>query len=193
MRWSAADLEQAIVEDLARLRLPDPELAAWFRTALSAALGDVTAYQRRQGTALAKRQSELATMQDRLLNAYLAGTVDADIFHAKSAELKTEARKVEENREQLGEVDPLRTEAALAIFDWTQNAAETWVGSNNATRREILDLVCLNRTLSDVNLVTEKRKPFDVFAERLEMQNSRGDWSFTEQKIIFTAEDLRVA
>jgi hypothetical protein len=41
--------------------------------------------------------------------------------------------------------------------------------------REILDLVCLNRAMGDVNLVTQKRKPFDVIAERLKNENSRGD------------------
>ena len=40
-------------------------------------------------------------------------------------------------------------------------------------RREILDLVCLNRTLGDVSLELVKRKLFDVFAERLNLKNSR--------------------
>ena len=76
---------------------------------------------------------------------------------------------------QLGDVDPARAETALALFDWTQNAAEIWRGSNNRVRREILDAVCLNRTLGDVNLDATKRKPFDVFAKGLEIKNSRDD------------------
>jgi hypothetical protein len=75
----------------------------------------------------------------------------------------------------LGDLDHGRAETAVALFDWTQNAANTWLGSNNSIRREILDLVCLNRTLTDVTLVTTKRKPFDVFAEGLVLENSRGD------------------
>jgi hypothetical protein len=42
-------------------------------------------------------------------------------------------------------------------------------------RREILDTVCLNRTLSDVSLVGTKRKPFDILSEGLDLKNSRGD------------------
>jgi hypothetical protein len=83
VRWKAGDLERAIVDDLAKMRFPSPEIAAWFRTELGASADDLTAYRRRQGTALAKRKSELATMQDRLLNAYLAGTVDAAAYTAK--------------------------------------------------------------------------------------------------------------
>ena len=73
------------------------------------------------------------------------------------------------------QVDEACAETALQLFDWSQQAADLWRGSNNAVRREILDAVCLNRTLSDVSLVTEKRKPFDVLAKRPDLKNSRGD------------------
>ena len=115
-------------------------------------------------------------MQDRLLNAFLAGTVEEVVYKAKSNELKAEAAMADEALAQLGDVDPAHGETALALFDWTQNAAEIWRGSNNRVRREILDAVCLNRSLTDLNLDTTKRKPFDVFAKGLEIKNSRGDW-----------------
>ena len=114
-------------------------------------------------------------MQSRLLNTYLAGTIEEVVYMAKSNELKAEAAKADEALTQLGDVNPARGETALALFDWTQNAAEIWRGSNNAVRREILNAVCLNRTLTDVNLDTKKRKPFDVFADGLAIKNSRGD------------------
>ena len=64
----------------------------------------------------------------------------------------------------------------MTLFDWTQKAADVWRGSNNAVRREILDAVCLNRSLNDATLVLEKRKPFDAFAERPFLKKSRDDW-----------------
>jgi len=175
VRWKGDDLEQAVVDDLAQMRLATPEIAAWFRTELGAAVTDLTAYRRRQSKSLAKRKTELATMQDRLLNAYLAGTVEEVVYKAKTNELKAEEARNEEALAQLGDVDPARAETALAIFDWTQNAAEIWRGSNNRVRREILDAVCLNRTLTYLNLDATKRKPFDVFAKGLEIKNSRGE------------------
>jgi site-specific DNA recombinase len=175
VRWKSDVLEQAIVDDLATMQMATPEVAAWFRTELRAAVTDLTAYRRRQATALAKRKTELAAMQNRLLNAYLVGTVEESAFKAKSNELTAEGTRADESLAKLGEVDPTQGEAAMALFDWTQKAAETWQRSNNLVRREILDSVCLNRTLGDVNLVTTKRKPFDVFAERLSSNDSRGD------------------
>ena len=175
VRWKADDLEQAVVDDLAKMRLATPDVTAWFRTELRAAVTDLTAYRRRQSKSLAKRKTELASMRDRLLNAYLAGTVEEVVYKAKSNELKSENARNEEALAKLGDVDPARGETALELFDWTQNAAEIWRGSNNRVRREILDAVCLNRTLTDLNLVAIKRKPFDVFAKGLEIKNSRGD------------------
>jgi DNA invertase Pin-like site-specific DNA recombinase len=175
VRWKSEDIEKAIVEDLDKMRFATPEIAAWFRSELCSAVTDLTAYRRRQATSLAKRKTELVTMQDRLLNAYLAGTIEEVVYKAKSNELKAEMAKTEESLAQLGDVDPARGETAVELFDWTQRAAETWRGSNNSIRREILDLVCLNRTLGTVNLVTTKRKPFGEIAEGLKTEDSRGD------------------
>jgi site-specific DNA recombinase len=90
VRWKADALERAIVDDLAQMRMATPEIAVWFRTALSSAVKDLIAYQRRQAASLSKRKAELATMHNRLLNAYLAGTVEEEAFKAKSGELKAE-------------------------------------------------------------------------------------------------------
>ncbi|MGI9470302.1 MAG: recombinase zinc beta ribbon domain-containing protein [Rubripirellula sp.] len=166
VRWRAADLEQAIFEDLASLRMPTPDIASWFRTALEAALTDVTSHQRRQQSSLTKRRGELAGMQDRLLNAGIAGSIDEATFKAKGDELKTQIATVDESLASVEDIDEGCAETALQLLDWSQQAADLWRGSNNAVRREILDAVCLNRTMSDVSLVTEKRKPFDVLAKR---------------------------
>lgn len=175
VRWKSVDLEKAVIDDLARLRLPSPQIASWFRAALQAALSDVTTYQRRQVTSLERKRSELAKMQDRLLNDYLGGTIEEDVYRSKSNELKAQAKMVEDALSHVGSTDSSQTELAVSLFDWSQKAADIWHGSNSAARREILDSVCLNRTLSDVSLVTTKRKPFDIFAEGLDLKNSRGE------------------
>ena len=173
VRWKSADLERAIVDDLDKMRMANPEIATWFRSELCAAVTDLTAYRRRQSTSLTKRKAELANMQDRLLNAYLAGMVDEETYKAKTNELKAEVANVDATLAQLGDVDPARGELAVRLFDWTQRASDIWRGSNNTVRRQILDSICLNRTVNDLTLVLEKRKPFDAFAERPDFENSR--------------------
>ena len=107
---------------------------------------------------------------------YLSGTVDEAVFAAKSGELKAEKAKTEQHLPQVGQFDPSRGAAALAIFDWSQEAANLWRGSNKSVRREILDTICLNRKVSDVSLCLEIRTPFRALAERRLLKNSRDDW-----------------
>ena len=114
-------------------------------------------------------------MQDRLLNGYLAGTIDEAAFMAKSADLKRQAEEAQRQLDEADVFDPAFGQAALAVYDFSQNLPEIWRGSNWTTRRDILECVSLNRTLSDTSLVLTKRKPFDFLAERPFLRNSRGD------------------
>ncbi|HOF18341.1 MAG TPA: recombinase family protein [Phycisphaerae bacterium] len=229
VRWRGEDLEAAIISDLEAMRFPEPDQSEWFRESLSKAILDAESHERRQRAMLQKRQTELQGMQDRLLNAYLAGDVDAGTFQKKSADLKAEISRCRDNLERCGDIgrdicgdiltgcrdicrdisEPCgdiseacrdtkkscgdigkrrrdipagrrdignrRGDSAVRLFDWSQQAASLWRGSNNHERRQILEAVCLNRTLSDVSLVTLKRKPFDVLVKRPSVQPNRGD------------------
>ncbi|MCC6910042.1 MAG: recombinase family protein [Phycisphaerales bacterium] len=174
VRWRAEDVESAITDELATLRIEPAEVRDLFRKTLAAAFEDISSQQRRQSAALSKRHSELAGMQDRLLNAYLAGTIAEGQYRDKAEELRSELAGVTEARERVGRIDAGAIELAFAVFDWCQNADEHWRRSNSAVRRRILDSVSLNRTLSDANLYLTKRKPFDLLIEGRESERSRG-------------------
>ncbi len=62
-----------------------------------------------------------------------------------------------------------------------------WVGGKIASgryklmadyyaNRRILEIICLNFRLDDASLCPIWRKPFEVLAEGLLVQRSRGDW-----------------
>ena len=114
-------------------------------------------------------------MQERLLNAYLAGTIDEKTLVAKQTQLRDESATVAATLATSGEVDAEDVKTALGVFQFAQNAAQIWRGSKMDQKREILDAVSLNRILGDVSLVVEKRKPFDELAKRPSVTSSRGD------------------
>ena len=174
-RWREEILEKAILDDFATLRMPSEEIADWFRASLKAAFADVEGLHKRHTQMLAKRKTELANMQDRLLNCYLSGAIEDAAFQAKTAELKRELAEVEESIEKAGNYDPDAPARALAVFDFSQNLVRIWQRSNSAQKREILDCVSLNRTISDVSLYLVKRKPFDYLAKLPIFKDGRGD------------------
>ena len=177
VRWRSQDLEEAIYEDLKGLRIEDEEIREWFHSSLEAATGDLGAQRRHQRKVLGKRRTELKGMQDRLLNAYLGGTIPEDVFNMKSLEIKAELAEVKKalaDLDHAADKEPLNGDLALSVFDWSQKVADIWWRSNSGPRREILEAVCLNRAVDDVTLYVQKRKPFCFLAEGLDFHDGRG-------------------
>lgn len=175
VRWRREDLEDAIIADLETIRIPDGELAEWFRTALQASFKDIGVVQRQQRIAYKKRAAEIEVMQERLLNAYLVGSIDEATLAARQTQLRDEAAHVAATLATCSDLGAEDVRTALGVFAFAQNAAEIWRGSTMGQKREILDSVSLNRLLGDVTLVVEKRKPFDELAKRPLDTSSRGD------------------
>jgi site-specific DNA recombinase len=66
-------------------------------------------------------------------------------------------------------------ELAAKVFELSQTLKEQWLTADYATKRRLLEIVFLNCVLDGVTLVPTMRKPFDVLAEGLVSENSRGD------------------
>ncbi len=170
-------LEAAILTDLESLRIRgrrDPPVVSvpnWLSRARTRTL-----VREERLKNLRRRKADLEAMQQRLLDAYLAGAVDKNTFTAKTALHKEELDRIEADI-QTSRAAPLTgLEQAVEAFDLAQTAAERWRVSTKEERRAILEAVLLNRTLNATSLVTTKRKPFDVLAEGPILKQSRGDW-----------------
>lgn len=175
VRWREDILEKAVLADLKKLRIENDKDRQWFRDSLVEACDGEVQHREDRLKALRRQLGELAEMQQRLLDAYLAGSVDKSTFTAKSTGFKAEIKKVEETLQTNTAYSPTLIQEAIKVFDLAQTAVERWTVSDNAERREILDSILLKRSLSATSLVTTKRKPFDVLAEGPILRESRGD------------------
>jgi hypothetical protein len=175
LRWRHEDVEDAIVRDLRSLQITHDDFRQVVRSTLEASCKDLVSHQARQRTSLTRRKSEIEGMLDRLLNAYLGGTVDEGTLKKKTEELKRELSLVNEALDRVTQDGPGDSELAVSLFDFSQEAATTWQRSTWPARRQILSALSLNRILSDTSLCLTKRKPFDLLAEGLLFNTSRGD------------------
>ena len=165
VRWRDAQLDAAILMDLESLRIADEDTRQWFRDQLVESCKDETLVREERLKNPCRRKADLEAMQQRFLDAYLAGAVDKNTFTAKTVLHKEEMDKVEADI-QTSRATPLTgLEHAVAAFDLAQTAAERWSVSTKDERRTILEGVLLNRTLNATSLVTTKRRPFDALAE----------------------------
>lgn len=175
VRWREDQLEQAVRDDLATLRIPNDERRDWFRRHLAVACDDQTRVREEQNRVARKRLGELEQMQQRLLDGYLAGAIEKNAFTAKTAELKVEADQLQARLADAKTPGADVGEHVLALFDFAQDAARAWAVSGKDARRAILGRALLKRCLSATSLVTTKRKPFDVLAEGPFLKKSRSD------------------
>jgi hypothetical protein len=102
--------------------------------------------------------------------------IDGETFVAKKTDLRDRAAAL---RLQLEATDRQHYEVAdLAVkaFELSQTLTEKWFQANSAGKRRILEIICLNFRLDGATLCPKMRKPFDMVAEGLLFQPSRGDW-----------------
>lgn len=71
-------------------------------------------------------------------------------------------------------------ELAAKVFELSQTLRQKWLTADYDPKRRIFGIVCLNYTLNGATLVPTLRKPFDVLAEVLISENSRGNWTAIE-------------
>ena len=171
-RWKGEDLDAAIVAELNTLKLPSPEITEWFRTALKASLADEAELHRNMQAQLKKRRSELETRLERLLDAFLSGTVEKAAYDKKALEIRDEVERIKQDELSETRINATFIESVEAAFNLTQSAAETWAVSDSTVKRELLEMFSLKSELSDTTLTLTWNKPFNNLANNDDRQST---------------------
>lgn len=176
VRWKEKDFEQAIFDELKQMVIPDTNFRVAFHRTLEVTLSDSSDYQRQQTRQIKKRLSEIQSMKDRLLTAFLGNLIDEMTLQNKTTELTTEEKSLKMTLQMTpNEPQHDRIKRILGVFEFSQNIENLWCGSNYARKRQLLEIVSLNRHVSDVSLCVQKNKPFDILSKRLNSGKSRRD------------------
>jgi site-specific DNA recombinase len=112
---------------------------------------------------------------DRLVDLRLLDEFDAETYRSKNTELTSERTRL---TDQINASDRQQSEDAAIIlktFELSQTLENKWATADIPEKRQILEIVGLNYTLSGVTLDTIIRKPFDVLVKGLLMKNGRGE------------------
>ena len=101
--------------------------------------------------------------------------IEADTYAEKArdlrdreVELKLEIDVADRGRDEIIDI-------AIKAFELSQTLKDKWLNADYRAKHQLLEITCLNFSLDGVTLVPEMRKPFDVLAEGLISENSRGD------------------
>ena len=131
------------------------------------ARGSASSWMRRVG--LARSRSSISE------NLRLLEEIDADTYAEKATELRDKDARLRLEIEACSGGQDETADLAVKAFGLSQSLEAKWVTSDYAAKRRTLEIVCLNWRLVDVSLVPTMRKPFDLLAEGLVLNNSRGE------------------
>lgn len=175
VRLPEAEVDRQIVGIFDSIRIQDDSVREWFAAVLTSQTRDEQEEARAKRTELLRQSSLLVEQQDRLLNLRLAEDVDQDTFARKHTELRDRLASIKLQLDVVDRSHDENADLASKVFELSQTLQKQWVTADYAAKRRILEIVCLNCTLEGVNLVPTIRKPFDVLAEGLDLQDNQGD------------------
>ena len=182
IRVREEELDRQMLALFDRMRVEDDAVRDWFRTVLASQTRDSQAETQAHRAELRRQETLLLQQQDRLLSLRLSDDVDPELYSRKTTELrdrlasiKLQLDAVDRNRDEIGEL-------ASKVFELSQTLRSQWLTADYDKKRRILEIVCLNCTFDGATLYPTIRKPFDVLAEGLLVQSSRGAriWTINE-------------
>lgn len=174
-RVTEAQIDQQVLAVFDRMQVHDESMRDWFRAVLRSQTKDAQRDAQAQRIELNRQLSLLEEKRDRLLNMRLEDQVDQDTYASKHTEIRDRMASLKLQLEVLSRSADETGELALKVFELSQTLRQQWVSADYATRRRILDIVCLNCILDGVTLVPTLRKPFDVLEKGMISEKTRGD------------------
>ena len=175
VRVTEAELDRQVLAILQKLRIEDDALRDWFRAILAAQTRDAQKDSLAQRNELQRQESLIVEQQDRLLNMRLSDEITEETFARKQTESRDRLGRIKLQIDVLDRSHDEMSDLAAKVFELSQTLKEQWLTADYAAKRRLLEIVFLNCVLDGVTLVPTMRKPFDVLAEGLPIQWSRGD------------------
>jgi DNA invertase Pin-like site-specific DNA recombinase len=171
-RVTESDIDRQVLALFDRMRIDDG-VRDWFRAVLRSQTHDAQQESVARRIELTRQVSLTVEQQDRLLNLRIDDQIDEPTFARKQTELRDRLAKLKLQLEALDRSHDETADLASKVFELSQTLRQQWLTADYTAKRRILEIVCLNCRLDDTTLICQIRKPFDVLAEGLLVQQSR--------------------
>ena len=174
-RLREEELDRQMLGIFDSMRVEDDEVRDWFVDALRSYTRGEQDRSKKQDAEVKRQHSLVQDQKSRLLDLLLLKEIEAETYAKKASELRDREADLWLQVQACSRQGDEESEIVVKAFELSQNLTEKWVTADFVAKRRILEIVCLNWRLDDVTLIPTMRKPFDVLAEGLLSQQSRGD------------------
>ena len=174
-RLKQAAIDEQILALFQKLRIADDDVRDWVVEVLRKRTQSEQQESSDRVVEINKQLAEIRRQQDELLEMRLHREVEGEQYTRKNRELRErESRLLLEVEVQTRDRHE-NADVAVKAFELSQNLVAKWDRADFDAKRRLLEIICLNLTLDGVTLCPEWRKPFDLLAEGLPLEKSRGD------------------
>jgi site-specific DNA recombinase len=171
IRLREGEIEKQMLDVLVKLEQPEP-IRNWFRSALIARATHDQEQGRARARDVQRQLDEVRRQQERLLNLHLAATIDESAFSTKNAELRDRIAALTLELQATDRQRDERAELGLKVFELSQGLHRKWLTADYPEKKKIIEMVCLNLTLTDGIVCISTRKPFNCLVEGLSVSDS---------------------
>jgi site-specific DNA recombinase len=171
IRLREGEIEKQMLDVLVKLEQPEP-IRNWFRSALIARATHDQEQGRARARDVQRQLDEVRRQQERLLNLHLAATIDESAFSTKNAELRDRIAALTLELQATDRQRDERAELGLKVFELSQGLHRKWLTADYPEKKKIIEMVCLNLTLTDGIVCISTRKPFNCLVEGFSISDS---------------------
>ncbi|UCE20647.1 MAG: zinc ribbon domain-containing protein [Gemmatimonadota bacterium] len=173
-RWvREEELDRQYAEIVKKIKI-DEEVVEWVKNALKTSHKDEKQYHEGSIRTLTRRYEEIQRKIDKMYEDKLEGLIDDDLWTRKFESWKEEQGDILRNIEQHKEANRSYFEEGVQILKLANKAYSLYVRQNLWEKRKLLDILLYNCSMIDGTLCPTYRKPFDMLAKGLEIENWRG-------------------
>lgn len=168
-RVTEAWLDAAMFEIFDSIKVQDDEVRNWIVKLLRTKSKANEKEIKNRKADIQAQLTRVETQLEMLLNMRLNDELSKEGYAKKSLELRDKQAAMRFQMEACDRNSSESADLVVQAFELSQNLKGKWLTADFGEKRTIIEIVCLNLQLDSVSLCFTIRKPFDVFAEGLDL------------------------
>ncbi|MCD8140366.1 MAG: recombinase family protein [Planctomycetaceae bacterium] len=176
-RAKESDFDKVVLAAFETLRIDDPYVRKWLEEVIRSKSQSQVEQTRSDRKLTREELNKAQKERDALLDMMLKGHIEADMYKRKDKELLSLITHLQIILDGRTRAQTEIGDTAMKLLELSQTLKSKWLAADIPEKRALLEILCLNLTYKNANLVITLRKPFDTLAEGLQMKNGTGGWN----------------
>ncbi len=157
-------IDEALIEGLSGMNMPEPAKQELFST-VDLLLKNVAAVEKQRIAALNAERERVSLRLDRLIETYLDGSLDEEIYKEQNEKLLTKRKDIEHSIAEASDRTEHDLRETRRYLELAFDASLSYEVASKAKKRELTELLTSNRKVNGKEVSVELREPFSTLLD----------------------------